>query len=71
MFRLSFKAYGAITLKKLNKIKQNEKKKFLKFETFYEKHPSTRHIKYKMIDFAPYNKSNRQISFFQPICNDF
>ena len=33
------------------------KKKFLKFETFCEKHPPTRHINYKRIDFAPCNKS--------------
>ena len=32
------------------------KKKFLKFEFFYENHPPTRHIKYKGIDFAPCNK---------------
>ena len=32
------------------------KKKFLKFEIFYENHPPTRHIKYKSIDFAPCNK---------------
>ena len=30
---------------------------FLKFEIFYEKHPPTRHIKYKRIDFASCNKS--------------
>ena len=29
----------------------------LKFEIFYENHPPTRHIKYKMIDSAPCNKS--------------
>ena len=29
---------------------------FLKFEIFYENHPPTRHLKYKSIDFAPYNK---------------
>ena len=29
----------------------------LKFETFYENHPLTRHVKYKKIDFAPCNKS--------------
>ena len=33
------------------------KKKFLKFEIFYENHPPTRHIKYKRIGFAPCNKS--------------
>ena len=33
------------------------KKKFLKFEIFYENHPPTRHLKYKRIDFAPCNKS--------------
>ena len=33
------------------------KKTFLKFENFYENHPPTRHIKYKMKDFAPCNKS--------------
>ena len=37
-------------------IKQNEKKKFLKFEIFYVNHPPTRHTKYKRIDFAPCNK---------------
>ena len=30
---------------------------FLKFEIFFKKHPPTRHIKYKVIDFAPINKS--------------
>ena len=30
---------------------------FLKFETFYENHPPTRHHKYKRIDFAACNKS--------------
>ena len=30
---------------------------FLKFENVYENHPPTRHIKYKKIDFVPYNKS--------------
>ena len=30
---------------------------FLKFEIFQEKHPPTRHIKYKRIDFATCNKS--------------
>ena len=29
---------------------------FLKFEIFYENHPPTRHIKYKVRDFAPFNK---------------
>ena len=29
----------------------------LKFETFYENHHPTRHIKYKKIDFVPCNKS--------------
>ena len=33
------------------------KKKILKFEIFYENHPPTRHIKYKKIDLAPFNKS--------------
>ena len=33
------------------------KKKILKFETFYENHPPTRHIKYKRLIFAPCNKS--------------
>ena len=33
------------------------KKKILKFEFFYENHPPTRHIQYKRIDFAPFNKS--------------
>ena len=32
------------------------KKKILKFEIFYENYPPTRHLKYKSIDFAPYNK---------------
>ena len=33
------------------------KKKFLKFEIFVvKKHPPTRHIKFKKIDFAPINK---------------
>ena len=36
---------------------QNEQFFFLKFEVFFnENHPPTRHIKYKRIDFAPYNK---------------
>ena len=30
---------------------------FLKFEIFYENHPPTRHIKYKMRDFVPFNIS--------------
>ena len=30
---------------------------FLKFEIFNENHPPTRHIKYKNIDLAPFNKS--------------
>ena len=30
---------------------------FLKFDTFYENHPPTRHLKYKKIDFVPCNKS--------------
>ena len=38
---------------------------------FFEKHTPTRHIKYKAIDFAPCNKSIMQISFFQPVWNDF
>ena len=29
---------------------------FLKIEIFNENHPPTRHIKYKRIDFAPFNK---------------
>ena len=33
------------------------KKKFRKFEFFYENHPPTHHKKYKRIDFAPCNKS--------------
>ena len=57
MSRLPFKVYGAvITLKKFNVIKQNQKK-ILNFQTFYENHPPTRHIKYERIDFAPCNKS--------------
>ena len=57
MFRLPFKVYGAaITKKKLNEIKQNEKKNFLKFEIFYKNHPPTRHIKNERIDLAPCNK---------------
>ena len=28
----------------------------LKIEIFYENQPPTRHIKYKRIDFAPFNK---------------
>ena len=38
----------------MNVIKQNEKK-ILNFEVFYENHQSTRHIKYKRIDFAASN----------------
>ena len=40
-------------------MKQNKLKKefFLKFEIFYGSHPPTRHLKYKRIDFAPFNKS--------------
>ena len=34
-----------------------KKKKFLKFEIFSENYPSTRHIKYKGIDFAPCSKT--------------
>ena len=30
---------------------------FVKFETFYQNHLPTRHIKYKNIDFAACNKS--------------
>ena len=30
---------------------------FLKFGVFYKTHPPTRHIKYKRIDFASYNKT--------------
>ena len=30
---------------------------FLKFKIFYENHHPTRHIKYKMRDFVPFNKS--------------
>ena len=30
---------------------------FLKLEIFYENHSPTRHIKYKKIDLAPFNKS--------------
>ena len=41
----------------MNVIKQKEKNFFLKFETFYENYPPTRHIKYKRIDFTPCNKS--------------
>ena len=33
------------------------KKKILKFEIYCEKHPLTRHINYKRINFAPCNKS--------------
>ena len=41
--------------KKTKVIKQ--KKFSLKFDFFYEHHPPTRHMKYKVIDFAPRNKS--------------
>ena len=58
-------------MEKLNEMKQNEKKIFLKFEIFYENHPPTRHIKYKRIDLAPCNKSNMASKLFQPIWNDF
>ena len=46
---------------------------FLKFEIFYGNHPPTRHIKYKKIDLAPFNKSimaNKLLSTI-PIWNDF
>ena len=41
-----------------NSMKQNKMKIFflLKFEIFYDNHPPTRHIKYKRIVFAPFNK---------------
>ena len=36
------------------------------------KHPPTRHIKYKVIDFAPINKSIiAYISFLEPVWNNF
>ena len=46
-------------------------KKILKFEIFYENHPPTRHIKYKTINLAPFNKSIMANKLFQPIWNDF
>ena len=48
-------------------------KKFflLKFEVFNENHPPTRHIKNKKIDLAFVTNQLWQISFFQPIWNDF
>ena len=39
-------------------MKENKMKFFfLKFEIFYENHPPTRHLKYKWIEFAHFNKS--------------
>ena len=32
-------------------------KNFFFLNFFYENHPPTRHVKYKVIDFAPINKS--------------
>ena len=52
MFRLLFKVYGAVPTRK--KINVNF---FFNFESFCENHPLTRHIKNKLIDFAPSIKS--------------
>ena len=58
---------------------KNKMKKVLykKFEIFCKNHPPTRHIKYKVIEFASSNKSFASniksiiaISFLQPIWND-
>ena len=42
-----------------------------KYEIFLWKSSPTRHIKYKVINFASSNQSTMQISFLQPIWNDF
>ena len=57
MFRLPFKVYGAVITFKKIKYKKMTEIVFLKFEVFFLNHPSTRHIKYKRIDFAPCCKS--------------
>ena len=41
----------------MKKIKCHKIKRKFFFYTFCENHPPTRHIKYKVIDFAPSNKS--------------
>ena len=51
-------------MEKLNEIKQNEKKNFVKLEFFYENHHPRRHIKYKRIDIAPCNKSTMANKLF-------
>ena len=38
---------------------------------FCENHPPARHVRYKVVDFAPINKSIWQIGFLQPIWYDF
>ena len=60
MFRLPFKVYGAEKKreKKLNVKKMKRKTIKKKIEIFFcEKHHPTRHLKYKVINFAPSNKS--------------
>ena len=55
-------------MKKFNLTKA--KQSFL-FEFFFENQQPTRHIKNKVLNFAPSYKSNIQINFLQPIWNDF
>ena len=43
----------------------------LKFETFCENHPPTRHIKYKRIDFASFNISIKANKIPSNNWNDF
>ena len=45
------------------KIKCNKKFFFLSFEVFYESYPLTCHIKFKVTNFAPSNKSNRLLVY--------
>ena len=65
MFRLPFKGlWSSNNIKKLNVIKIL--KKFLfKFEILNKNHPPTRHIKYKVVDFAPIKKSGIKASLNQ------
>ena len=67
---LPFKVYGAVII---CKIKCNERKYIyiyiFKIWVFWENQPPTRHIKYKVIDFAPSNKSI--IAKKLPTTNDF
>ena len=60
MFRLPFKVYGAVITKQLNVIWKNEKKNSTTWNFLWKSSPK-RHKKYKVINFAPINKSMANI----------